>query len=119
MHMGCIKEIITDNGSPYKSAVGWLEQKYGIKGIRISPYNSKANGKIERPHWDVRQMLYKATGGNPSKWYWFFHHLMWADRVSIRKGLGCSPFFMFTGAHPVLPLDIQEATWQVECQTKC
>ena len=44
---GCIKEIITDNRSPYQSAVGWLEQKYGIKGIRISPYNSKANGKIK------------------------------------------------------------------------
>ena len=111
---GCITEIITDNGSPYKSAVGWLEQKYGIKGIKISSYNSKANGKIERPHWDVRQMLYKATGGNPSKWYWFFHHVMWADRVSIRKGLGCSPFFLVTGANPILPLDIQEATWLVE-----
>ena len=111
---GCIKEIVTDNGSPYRSAVGWLEQKYGIKGIKISPYNSKANGKIERPHWDVRQMLFKATGGNPSKWFWFFHHVMWADRVSVRKGYGCSPFFMVTGAHPVLPLDIQEATWLVE-----
>ena len=111
---GCITEIVTDNGGPYRSAVGWLEQKYGIKGIKISSYNSKANGKIERPHWDVRQMLYKATGGNPSKWYWFFHHVMWADRVSIRKGLGCSPFFMVTGAHPILPLDIQEATWLVE-----
>ena len=111
---GCITEIVTDNGSPYRSAVGWLEQKYGIKGIKISAYNSKANGKIERPHWDVRQMLYKATGGNPSKWFWFFHHVMWADRVTIRKGLGCSPFFMVTGAHPILPLDIQEATWLVE-----
>ena len=111
---GCLKEIITDNGGPYRSAVGWLEQKYGIKGIKISSYNSKANGKIERPHWDVRQMLYKATGGNPSKWFWFFHHVMWADRVSVRKGFGCSPFFMVTGAHPVLPLDIQEATWLVE-----
>ena len=111
---GCITEIITDNGGPYRSAVAWLEQKYGIKGIKISSYNSKANGKIERPHWDVRQMLYKATGGNPSKWYWFFHHIMWADRVSVRKGFGCSPFFMVTGAHPILPLDIQEATWLVE-----
>ena len=111
---GCITEIVTDNGSPYRSAVGWLEQKYGIKGIKISAYNSKANGKIERPHWDVRQMLYKATGGNPSKWFWFFHHVMWADRVTVRKGLGCSPFFMVTGAHPILPLDIQEATWLVE-----
>ena len=111
---GCITEIVTDNGGPYRSAVAWLEQKYGIKGIRISSYNSKANGKIERPHWDVRQMLYKATGGNPSKWYWFFHHVMWSDRVSIRKGYGCSPFFMVTGAHPILPLDIQEATWLVD-----
>ena len=111
---GCITEIVTDNGGPYRSAVAWLEQKYGIKGIRISSYNSKANGKIERPHWDVRQMLYKATGGNPSKWYLFFHHVMWSDRVSIRKGYGCSPFFMVTGAHPILPLDIQEATWLVD-----
>ena len=111
---GCITEIVTDNGGPYRSAVAWLEQKYGIKGIRISSYNSKANGKIERPHWDVRQMLFKATGGNPSKWFWFFHHVMWADRVSIRKGYGCSPFFMVTGAHPILPLDIQEATWLVD-----
>src|SRR5277367_2712578 len=27
---------------------------------------------------------------------------------------GCSLFFMTTGAHPILPLDIQEATWLVE-----
>src|SRR5271169_1013421 len=111
---GCITEIIMDNGGPYRSAVSWLEQKYGIKGIKISSYNSKANGKIERPHWDVRQMLYKATDGNTSKWFYFFHHVMWADRISIRKGYGCSPFFMVTGAHPILPLDVQEATWLVE-----
>ena len=111
---GCMVEIVTDNGGAYRAAVAWLEQKYGIKGIKISPYNSKANGRIERPHWDVRQMLYKATDGNPSKWFWFFYHVMWADRVTIRKGLGCSPFFMVTGAHPILPLDVQEATWLVE-----
>ena len=63
-------------------------------------------------------MLYKATSRNLSKWYWFFHHVMWADRISIRKGLGCSQFFMVTGAHPILPLDIQEATWLVELPDK-
>jgi hypothetical protein len=98
----------------YRAAVAWLENKYGIKGIRISSYNSKANGRIERPHWDVRQMLWKATGGNPHKWFWFFFHILWADRITIRKYFGCSPFFMTTGAHPILPLDIQEATWLVE-----
>ena len=58
-------------------------------------------------------MMFKATGGNLSKWFCFFHHVMWANRVSIRKVFGCSPFFMVTGAHPILPLDIQEATWLV------
>ena len=111
---GCIMEIITDNASVYRAAVAWLENKCGIKGIRISSYNSKANGRIERPHWDVRQMLWKATGGNPHKWFWFFFHILWADRITIRKYFGCSPFFMTTGAHPILPLDIQEATWLVE-----
>ena len=111
---GCVVEIVTDNGSAYRAAVAWIEQKYGIKGIKISSYNSKANGKIERPHWDVRQMLWKATDGNPSKWFWFFFHVLWADRITIRKRYGCSPFFMVTGAHPTLPLDVQEATWLVD-----
>lgn len=111
---GCLRQIVSDNGAPMKAAVAWIEKKYGIKGITISGYNSKANGKIERPHWDVRQSLYKATGGDPSKWFWFFDHVMWADRITVRKTLGCSPFFLITGAEPVTPLDIQEATWLVE-----
>ena len=107
-------KIITDNASIYRVAVAWLENKYGIKGIRISSYNSKANGRIERPHWDVRQMIWKATGGNPTKWFWFFFHVLWADRITIRKSFSCSPFFVTAGVHPILPLDIQEATWLVE-----
>jgi hypothetical protein len=59
-------------------------------------------------------MLWKATGGSPAKWFWFFFLVLWADRITVRKYFGCSPFFMTTGAHPILPLDIQEATWLVE-----
>jgi hypothetical protein len=44
---GCVRKIVTDNASQYKAAVAWLEQKYGIKGIQVSAYNSRANGVIE------------------------------------------------------------------------
>ena len=94
----------------------WLEDKYGIRGIRISPYNSQANGKIERAHFDIRQALVKATGGDLSKWYWFLKPVLWADRVTVRKGLGCSPYFITLGAEPILPLDIVKSTW---CQIGC
>ena len=106
-------KIVTDNSAPFKKAVRWLEEKYGIKGVMISLYNSKANGVVERPHWDLRQMLYKATDGNVKKWFWSLHHVMWVDRVTVRKRTGCSPYFMVTGAQPTLPLDLTETTWLV------
>ena len=36
---------------------------------------------------------------------------MWADRVTVRRHMGCSPYFTVTGTHPLLPLDIAEATY--------
>jgi len=112
---GCLEDIVTDNGSVFLAAVKWLEEKYGIKGIRISPYDSKANGRIERPHWDIIQMLMKCCGPrNLAEWYWLFWQVLWANRITIRKRFGCSLFFMVTGVHPILPLDVQEATWLVK-----
>jgi len=56
-----------DNGALFKKAVKWLEEKYRIKGVIISPYNSQANSIVKRPHWDLRQMLYKAMKGDVRK----------------------------------------------------
>ena len=111
---GCPKWIVTDNAPQFIAALKWLTAKYGIIGIRISPYNSQANGPVETGHWDMRQSLYKATGGDTRKWYWFLPQVIWADRITARRGLGCSPYFAVTGAHPSIPLDIEEATWLVE-----
>src|SRR6202000_3278890 len=111
---GCPKWIVTDNGSIFIAALKLLNAKYGIIGIRISPYNSQANGTVETGHWDLRQSLFKATNGDLKKWFWFLALVLWADRVTTRRGLGCSPYFAICGAHPVLPLDLEEATWLVE-----
>ena len=109
---GSISTIVTDNGSSFKAAAQWIEKTWGIKSVTISPYNSRANGTVERMHWDIRQMLYKATGAeNTNKWYWFLQSVLWADRTSIRKRTGYSPYYMVTGLDPILPLDAAEATW--------
>jgi len=78
---GSLVKIVTDNRAPFKKAVKWLEEKYGIKGVTISSYNSQANGIVERLHWDFRQMLYKVTKGDVRKWAWYLHYVMWADRI--------------------------------------
>lgn len=111
---GCPAEIVTDNAPQFIAALKWLSAKYGIVGIQISAYNSQANGPVETGHWDLRQSLYKATGGDARKWYWFLPQTLWADRITTRRGLGCTPYFAMCGAHPVIPLDVEEATWLVE-----
>ena len=108
---GALSEIVTDNGTAFVSAVERLSKKYQINHIRISGYNSRANGIVKRPHYDVRQSLFKAANGDQSKWAAIHHSVFWAERVTVRRRLGISPYFAVTGTQPLLPLDIVEATY--------
>ena len=108
---GTLVEIVTDNGAPFVKALSYIEQKYHIKHIRISGYNSRANGIVERAHFDVRQALFKAADGEQSKWSSVVYSVFWADRVTVRRRMGCSPYFAVTGTHPLLPFDIVEASY--------
>ena len=108
---GSLAEIVTDNGLAFLSALDYLAKRYQIKHIRISGYNSRANGLVERAHYDVRQSLFKAVDGDQAKWSVGTHSVFWAERVTVRKRMGCSPYFAITGAHPIIPLDIAEATY--------
>jgi len=111
-------KIVTDNRALFKKAVKWLEEKYGIKGVIISPYNSQANGIVKRLHWDLRQMLYKAMKGDVRKWDWYLHHVIWADRITVRKRTGYSLYFIVTGTHLIISLNIIEAIWLVKYPEK-
>jgi hypothetical protein len=66
---------------------------------------------VERSHFDVRQSLFKAVDGDQKRWSLGVHSVFWAERVTIRKRMGCSPYFAVTGSHPLIPLDISEATY--------
>lgn len=108
---GILTEIITDNGTPFIKALDYLAKTRKIHHIRVSGYNSRANGIVERAHYDVRQALYKAADGDPSRWYQVAHSVFWSERITSRKRLGCSPYFAVTGTHPVMPFDLAEATY--------
>lgn len=108
---GTLLEIVTDNGSPFVKALTYLAKHYHITHIRISGYNSRANGLVERSHFDVRQALFKASNGEESKWSSVAYSVFWAERVTVRRRMGCSPYFATTGTHPLLPFDISEANY--------
>ena len=110
---GAIGEVVTDNGSSMESVFAILMEKYGIPQIRISAYNSQANGVVERGHYTIREALVKACEGDLSRWPKLLPHAIFADRITVRKATGLSPFYLLHGIHPVLPFDLFESTFLV------
>lgn len=108
---GAIETIVTDNAPQYVQATEYLSQKYNINYIRISPYNSRAQGVIERRHFDVREALIKAADGDSTRWPDVAPSVFWAERVTIQKATGYSPFYLAHGVEPLLPFDLAEATY--------
>lgn len=115
---GTLSEIVSDNGAPFVKALDYLAKRYHINHIRISGYNSRANGVVERPHFDVRQALYKAADGDANKWVAVIYSVFWSERITPRRRMGCSPYFAVTGCHPIIPLDIIEATYLIAPPTQ-
>jgi hypothetical protein len=108
---GSLREIVTDNSPAFLKAMEYLSKRYHLNHIRISGYNSHTNGTVERSHFDVRQSLFKVVDGDQKRWSLGVYSVFWAERVTSRKRMGCSPYFAITGAHPILPFDIAEATY--------
>ena len=108
---GAIEIIVTDNAPQYLQAVQYLADKYHIHHIKISPYNSRAQGPIERRHYDVREAIIKACDGDENRWPDVAASVFWAERVTIQKSTGYSPFYLAHGIEPLLPFDLSEATY--------
>lgn len=110
---GAIAELVTDNGSPFLLALEYLGKRYKIHHIRISAYNSQAQGIVERKHFDVRESLVKTANATGKTWPAVLHSVLWAERVTIQKSTGHSPYWMAHGVEPILPFDLAEATYLV------
>jgi hypothetical protein len=111
---GAIGEVVTDNGPELKGAFEELLRRYGIPHIRISAYNSKANGVVERGHFVIREAILKSCNGNVNQWPSKVHHAFFADKCITRRSTGFSPFYLLHGVDPVLPFDLTEATFMVQ-----
>ena len=111
---GAIGQVTTDNGPEVKGAFTKLMDRYGIPQVQISAYNSKANGVVERSHAIIRESIVKACKGQISQWPGKVHIAFFADKITITRSTGFSPFFLLYGVEPVLPLDLFEATFLVQ-----
>ena len=94
---GPVAELVTDNGGAFVKAAEYLSARYGVHHIRISGYNSRANGVIERRHLDLREQAVKLLGESCAGWDVALPAILWAERATTQKATGYSPFQMVTG----------------------
>ncbi|KAJ7090145.1 hypothetical protein C8R44DRAFT_648406 [Mycena epipterygia] len=86
----------------------------GVPHVKISPYNSRANGVVERGHFILRESVIKACEGNINLWPLKLAAAVFADRVTVRRATGQSPYYILHGFDPILPFDLTECTFLVE-----
>ena len=114
---GTVEEVVTDNGPSLMGEFAQLVQKFNVHHIKISPYNSQANGVVERGHFNLREALVKMCGGRIKDWPKLLSAAIYADRITTRRATGYSPFYLLHGTHPLLPCDLAEITFMVRSFT--
>ncbi len=51
--------------------------------------------------------------GDTYQWLSWIGYALWADRVTVKRNMGYSPYFLLYGQHPLLLFDIMDATFHV------
>jgi transposase InsO family protein len=110
---GSVIQVVTDNGPEVKGAFDILLRRLQIPQVRISPYNSKANGVVERGHFTIREAIVKSCRGSIDEWPQKVAMAFFADRISTSSVTGFSAYFLLHGVHPILPFDLAEATFMI------
>ena len=99
---GNVDTISTGNGSEFDNEIlQVLLEDYNIHHIKISPYNSRAQGIVKRSHRTFREAQRLESQHDryrPTK----FHRALWAERITIRPTVGYSQYYLVNGRGPLL-----------------
>lgn len=102
----CPKVMTSDQGTEYVNAiVSCLSKEMNIQRIKTSPYHPQSNGKCERFHRVMNDILAKTIEEDQSNWDTCIPAALMAYRTSVNETTQQTPFFLVHGRDPVLPLD--------------
>ena len=78
----------------------------GIKLIHSTSYYSQGNGLAESSNKSLIRIIKKLLEDNKKNWDSKFKYALWADRVTIKKSIGNSPFKLLYGTEAVFPIQL-------------
>jgi len=85
--------IITENAAAFKSKkMTEFCEKYNIKLGHSTAYYPQGNSLAESSNKSLINIIKKMLEANKKNWHKKLIKALWADRVSIKKSIGLSPF---------------------------
>jgi len=104
---GCPHKLITDNavGFRVKELVEMCDSM-GIKLIHSASYYPQGNILAESSNKSLIKIIKKLLEDNKKNWDAKLKYALWADRVTIKKSTGSSPFKLVYGTVAVFPIQL-------------
>ena len=90
---GCPRKIITDNAATFGSN-NMVEfcHKYKITLGHSTAYYPQGNGLAESSNKSLVNIIKKLLEDNNKSWHTKLVHALWADRLTLKKSIGMSPY---------------------------
>ena len=102
---GAPEIVITDQGQEFNAVpVNQYMKEVGIERRRASPYHPQTNGRIERFHRTLKNMIRKLVNHKVCDWEDCLGQALWAHRISTSSVTGFTPFYLQYGRRPRAPL---------------
>ena len=104
---GCPRKIITDNVAAFgsKKMVEFCH-KYQITLGHSTSYYPQGNGLEKSSNKSLVNIIKKKLEDNKKSWHTNLVHALWADRLTLKKSIGMSPYQLVYGADAIFPTSL-------------
>ena len=112
---GCPLLIVNDRGPENQAITKVLLEKVNVRKVQVAAYHLQSNGLVEPRHQMIVDALAKLTApsGKPGNWPPHFAAVSWADRITVRKSTGMTPYRVVFGQACSLTVEIAIESWRV------
>ena len=103
---GAPLQMVTDNGPEnVNNVLKWTLLELNIYHVTTSFYYPQSNGKVERLHRTMNDILAKKIRDNPYSWDLYINQILTAIRFHPSESTKFSPFYLLYNCKVILPLD--------------
>jgi predicted aspartyl protease len=106
---GCWRTMVSDQGTDFNNAIlNSVAEMLSIQKFRTTAYRPSSNGRVERVHRTINQLLAKVVSqSNQRDWQDRLPMVVAAYNAAYHESVGHSPYFLTYGREYSIPLDVQ------------